>query len=623
MNTEFDRTQVGEPEIRESISPGLQLMIEFARSRAEQRPRVHGNGWTHAEGMIDLLEQDEDFAHSPAHRLAIGIHDLVTTGSRSEEDLDHEFITRYVEQLSLPTMTDEDQAAGLYALGVAVSRVRLESRLEEWRARFADYRNTDHLDATDMAIYNDLIRTSLQERPGEPIDDARIERTKHAISQALFDGGAEVTTDLLRFRLPMNILHLMDLLEEHDLDAFRVGGAEFWHNMRFPNPARPAAQWRDAIEGQLLSYVLQIMGDNRLASYLRSQAMLYLNHDSEHFEAANRMHEEGEQFMKQNREKLHDVMHEAYLKTSHRFGLMDGNRTGMHFSERVKLRGATLEKLGSSPKYAEDGTIPDVIGAKGRIADLPAHINKPEFMFYLGIECAKDLQKANMNLQIGHTHANEHTVEINYGSHEEVRQAVESITAKHDTIRIEEYEDEDGQYLLSIPIRKRKSGKEDGYFHVTIGPARKSKLGANRTGYQAVHVSAVYNQFQLGPRVGAEIRFTEASVDENNERGDAADYLYRAGKTIGPLGDALREGDMELANMIIERSKHIVSRIHDRTRLLQQGTNLWLHPQTVSTLSYLGNSVPGLTSLLTQHYRKLYPEGYEEMMPTEDYRSFT
>lgn len=591
---------------------GIAGLFSLAQEKAQAKTRFHGDGWTHVQGINAILEDNDNFKYTRPYQLATAIHDLVSVGTRNDEELDLNFISDYVEHIAFGCPDRQQRVEAIYALGIAIGRYHLERQLEQWRGRFAPHSVPgEPLDTEEDSFYSELLKMSLQVRPNEEITDDRIERTKEAIGRALFDGGAEVTADLLRFRLPIDILYIVELLKDNDLDAVRVAAAEELDNQRKPHPERPASTWRDAIEGQLLAYLLQMMGDNQLASVLRSRSLLYLNQDSPLLEQAHMMHDAGEEFMDRHETKLQMLMNESYLQVMHEFALPVPRQAKQ--SSRVKMRGAILEKIHKSKKYTAEETIPDIIGCKQTIGDLPGHVNKTLFMFHLGKRFTEELHTRghDLPLRIGHTSDLDHTVEITYGSAQDLESCLDGIKRARG-VRDVVWDGE--QAIVTIGVSGRK--ESDGEYHIVVAPARESKLGDDHIGYQAIHVNAVHtiNGDRPKMRLGAEFRFVEDSADENNEIGYAADFLYRAQNTMGELGEAMRAGDNVKVKTLVETSLKQVRQIHRRAKLLKEGTNLWLHPLTINQLSILVSDIPYLGDIMNDLYRDIYPPIYTSLL---------
>ncbi|KXK26553.1 MAG: hypothetical protein TR69_WS6001000559 [candidate division WS6 bacterium OLB20] len=594
----------------------IEELMQVTAERAEQHKRLSGSRRVHGERMNQILTGDPTFRLNRAHLLAVTIHDMITKGSRTSEQLDMDFIGDYVEILSSPGASYTDQTEGLYALGLALAKHRLEHRLEEWRARFTlDRSDADPLSAEEDEFLNSVIAGSLQTR-GIPDSPEMVGSVRAQISQALFDGGAAVTPEMRAFRLPLDLLHLIETMQETDLDAIRLYGAEQLDNLNFPNPDRPASTWRDSMESLWLAAMLQIITDDRLASALRSASYRYLNADSPFMQRAVIIHNDGEEYVARNTARIEDIMQDAYTETCILHGVVPGIAEQSH---RVKKIGSILEKLSRNRADAQEGTVADGIGYLAKVPDLPPHINKPLFMFEMGVQLAKDLQKANLNLRIGHTREQDHTVEINYGSPEEVHRAIEQIQKRHDFLEMEQ----DGDiYTVKIHISKRNSpdGQTGRAFHVVLGPARKPRFADNgQPGYQGVHVSAVYERPHSAhdggtSRNGAEFRIVEETAKENNDIGYAADFLYRAENAMGLLGELVRAEEYTLASNLVTEQLAKIKRIHTRSALLRTGTHLWLHPITLNQLIVLGNQLPKLQTLVARHYNDLYPADYQDIL---------
>jgi len=286
----------------------LQELVSFCKTYLNSIKRNDKSSYKdHAEEVIAILKKNANYKHSDSQWIAVYLHDLVVKKDKlGTEYPNPEFYQWYTTQISL--LTKKEQVTALHALGIATSKIYLESKIERWRELFIleEHSKKKLLQSRpDYNFYRFLIEQILKREYGNrKYDFSEIKHVMTDISNGLISGKSKVTKEMKLFRIPLDLIEIINILESVDLDSVRIHTAEVINNLQNPNSKKPAGAWRDAQELLILSTMLQIINDHKLAQASRSQALMYLNSDSKMFKEAILLHDYAEKFIEKYGEKL-------------------------------------------------------------------------------------------------------------------------------------------------------------------------------------------------------------------------------------------------------------------------------------------------------------------------------
>ena len=465
----------------------------------------------HADRIIDILETEGELTLQSPLRTAVYLHDVIYTGSRNNQSYNGEFLSNVYSRLQ--GKKPAEYAPSLYALGVACSAQQFEDVAEQWREHIFKYAVCTVNHPPELAFLEDSIRTTLENYHGSTVSMEMVSEYKFQLIAALTDGGVPVSDEMMAWRAPMaDPAAILGVISSYDIEGLIIKSAEVIDNLRFPNPERPAAAWRDAQE--LLSFyqpLLEVAGFKKLAMIAQDTAFTHLNSRDPHLvTTARELNAKGKAFFNEFGQTLLMAVPESILVSDKEY--------------RIKTPGSIQEKLRTKDKGL--GMVPDAIGLNFVIADTNLNAtsrseiiqvgdihadlaeNRIAQFMRLSLEVLNGVLEAVPGIEPEHTRPGEPSIEINFGDKEEFSELFFLFNGR---------EPEAGEPLN---LKTTLSGKG---ISLKLHTARKS-------GYQAAHLSFKYDG------LGGEIKIQTDRDQYYNDIGMASHVMYKAREALGRFG---------------------------------------------------------------------------------------
>ena len=274
------------------------------------------------------------------------IHDLYDASARdSSSELGTEIRTQFANALGGETPIDPDTA--LYGLAIESCSYGVRKTANHWRDELG--KNLRKLIANDGVVDTDhTIGAEIRDTYKVSTADSTV-RVAKELEQATGYSYADITPDLRKFRVGLNLESVLDALEKYDIDSFYRLTAELVDNLRNPPLDKPASTWRDA--QAVLSFfapALEVTGDTANANWARDEALRAIYHSDQ--QLMNRAHtylKEAENFeaSPRNNAITNAISGQLSLGEQVEFELNTRVKSAGSIAEKLSLRAGSLYRL--------------------------------------------------------------------------------------------------------------------------------------------------------------------------------------------------------------------------------------------------------------------------------------